>query len=99
MQLTVRPTPTAKFREFFRTRPCSSLRRAQFEVRSRNGDVALVSIAWVEMPTEAEARQLRTLMDTGGTGNVTELSCERGRYRTVRYTGMPTPPGERGQWS
>lgn len=39
------------------------------------------------MPTQAGARQLKTLMDTGGTGNATELSRERGRYRTVRYTG------------
>lgn len=74
-------------REFFRAHPCFSLRRAQFEVRDRNGDVALVPIAWVEMPTDAEARQLKMLMDTGGTGNVTELSRERGRYRTIRYTG------------
>ena len=74
-------------REFFRAHPCSSLRRAQFEVRDRNGDVALVPVAWVEMPTGAQARQLKTLMDSGGTGNVTELSRERGRYRTVRYTG------------
>lgn len=76
-----------RVREFFRAHPCSSLRRAQFEVLDRNGDVALVPIAWVEMPTEAEARQLKRLMDTGGTGNVTELSRERRRYRTVRYTG------------
>lgn len=39
------------------------------------------------MPTEDEARKLKSLMDTGGSGNVTELSRERGRYRTVRYTG------------
>ncbi len=44
-------------------------------------------VAWVEMPTEAEAGSLKQLLDTGGTGNVTELSRERGRYRTVRYTG------------
>lgn len=74
-------------REFFRTHPCTSLRRAQFEVRDRNGDVALVPVAWVEMPTESAARRLKELMDTGGTGNVVELSRERGRYRAVRYTG------------
>ncbi|MEJ8277435.1 hypothetical protein [Pseudonocardia spirodelae] len=76
-----------RVREFFRDHPCASLRRAQFEVRDRNGDVALVPIAWVDMLTETEARQLKTLMDTAATGNVTELSRERGRYRTVRYTG------------
>ncbi|MBW0106025.1 hypothetical protein [Pseudonocardia sp. KRD291] len=74
-------------REFFQAHPCASLRRAQFEIRDRKGDVALVPIAWVEMPTEREARELKTLVDAGGSGNVTELSRERGRYRSVRYTG------------
>jgi hypothetical protein len=27
------------------------------------------------------------LIDSSGTGNITELSREQGRYRTVRYTG------------
>ena len=41
------------------------------------------------MPTEAEAEAaaLKELLDSGGTGNITELSRQRGRYRTVRYTG------------
>lgn len=73
--------------QFFREHPCTTLHRAQFEVRDSKGDVALVPVAWVEMPTEAEARSLKQLLDGSGTGNVTELSRERGRYRTVRYTG------------
>ena len=73
--------------QYLQAHPCSSLRRAQFEVRDSKGDVALVPVAWVEMPTEAEAVALKQLLDTGGTGNITELSRQRGRYRTVRYTG------------
>ncbi|MEQ3542512.1 hypothetical protein WHI96_27260 [Pseudonocardia tropica] len=76
-----------RVRQYLLAHPCSSLRRAQFEVRDSKGDVALVPIAWVEMPTKAEADALKQLMDTGGTGNITELSRQRGRYRTVRYTG------------
>lgn len=68
-------------------------------MRDRNGDVALVPIAWVERPTEAEAHQLKALMDTGGTGNMTELSRERGRYRSVRHTGDAYAPGETGRLS
>lgn len=73
--------------QFFRQHPCAALHRAQFEVRDTKGDVALVPVAWVEMPTEAEARSLDRLLDRDGTGNITELSRESGRYRTVRYTG------------
>lgn len=73
--------------EFLRERPCVALRRAQFEVRLPAGDIVLVAVSWVEMPDEGGARDLHRLVDGDGTGNVTELSRERGRYRAVRYTG------------
>jgi hypothetical protein len=76
-----------RVRQFFRERPCAGLHRAQFELRDRNGDVVLVPVSWVEMSDEAGARALKQLLDGSGTGNVGELSRERGRYRTVRYTG------------
>lgn len=72
---------------FLRANPCVGLHRALFELRDRNGDVVLLAIAWVEMPDESSARELHRLLDSDGSGNVTELSRERGRYRTVRYTG------------
>lgn len=73
--------------QFFREHPCAGLHRAQFELRDRNGDVLLVPVSWVEMPDAASARALKQLVDGNGTGNVTELSRESGRYRAVRYTG------------
>jgi hypothetical protein len=73
--------------DFFRRHPCSALVRAQLELQDRRGDVVLVPIAWVEMPTADEAGALKTLLDGSGTGNITELSREQGRYRSVRYTG------------
>ena len=73
--------------QFFREHPCVGLHRAQFELRDRNGDVLLVPVAWVEMPTNSDATALQKLVDTDGTGNVTELSRQRGRYRSIRYTG------------
>lgn len=39
------------------------------------------------MPDVEQAADLKSLMDRGGTGNITGLSRPRGRYRTVRYTG------------
>lgn len=76
-------------RTFFRDRPCAGLARAVFEVRDRRRNVVLVAVSWVVMPDEAGAAAYRRLVDVDGTGNVTELSRERGRYRGVRFTGQP----------
>lgn len=73
-------------REFFRSNPCVGLHRALFELRDRNGDVVLLAVSWVDMPDESSARSLHQLLDRDGTGNVTELSRDRGRYRSVRFT-------------
>jgi hypothetical protein len=67
--------------EFFRTHPCDALFRALLEVRDGHGAVALVAIAWVDMPDADQAQQLMALMDRPGTGNVAELSRESGRRR------------------
>ncbi len=74
-------------REFFRDEPCTGLSRALFEVRDRRNNVVLVAVAWVEMPDSASARQFHDLVDRHGTGNVTELSRDQGRYRNVRFSG------------
>jgi hypothetical protein len=76
-----------KVREFFREQPCTALYRASFEVRDRRGAVVLVAIAWVEMPDARSASEYHELVDIHGTGNVTELTRERGRYQNVRFTG------------
>ncbi|MCE3554387.1 hypothetical protein LWC33_23390 [Pseudonocardia sp. RS11V-5] len=83
--------------DFFRRTPCTALHRAFFELRDQKSDAAVVSVAWVEMPDESSARALNQLMDTTGTGNVTELSRERSKYRTVRYTGDSYASRQDGQ--
>ncbi|WP_131772076.1 hypothetical protein [Candidatus Protofrankia datiscae] len=40
------------------------------------------------MPNVNDAAAYKQLVDTYGTGNITELSRESGRYHTVRYTGV-----------
>ena len=72
---------------FFRDNPCEGLFRTLFEVRDSRRNVVLVAISSVEMPDEAGARAYHDLVDGDGTGNVTELNRERGRYRDVRFTG------------
>jgi hypothetical protein len=67
--------------DFFRTHPCTALFRALLDVRDKRGNLAILAVAWVDMPDPEQARQLQQLLDRGGTGNVTELSRERGGQR------------------
>jgi len=57
------------------------------EVHDGYGGLVLVADAWVDMPDEAGAIELKRLLDRPGTGNVTELSRDRVRYRNVRFDG------------
>lgn len=77
-----------KVREFFREQPCVALHRAWFEVRDGKRGLVLVAVSWVEMPDTRSAREFQELVDTHGTGNVTELSREQGPHRRVRFTGQ-----------
>lgn len=75
-------------RNFFRQHPCTALYRAYFEVQDRQGDAILIAVSWVRMPDASSASALQHLDDAPGTGNVTELSREEGKYKSVRYTGL-----------
>ncbi len=68
-------------RTWFRDHPCDALFRTLFEITDGHGGDALVAVAWVDMPTDAQSAELKTLVDRNGTGNVSELS------RTVTWTG------------
>ncbi len=74
-------------RRWFADHPCEALFRTSFAVDAAGGETVLVAVAWVDMPTEASAREFHDLVDGDGTGNVTELTRERGRYTGVRFTG------------
>ena len=73
---------------FFREHPCGALFRALYEVRGPGGACVLVAVAWVDMPDTAQASALKSLVDRPGTGNITELSKEQRRHRSVRFTGQ-----------
>jgi hypothetical protein len=74
-------------RRWFAEHACEALFRTSFAVDSAGGETVLVAVAWVDMPTEESAREFHDLVDGDGTGNVTELTRERGRYTEVRFTG------------
>lgn len=76
-----------RVQDFLRDNPCVGMVRTVFEVRDRRRNVVLVAVSAVEMPDVEGARAYHELVDGEGTGNITELSRERGRYRDVRFTG------------
>ncbi len=71
---------------FFERRPCTALYRALFEVRDGRA-TAVVAVAWVDMPDAAQAGEFQQLVDTHGTGNVTELTEEGARPGSGRWSG------------
>ena len=85
---TIAPlTPTARSGSFFGRQPCTALYRALFEVRDGRVTV-VVAVAWVDMPDADQARRLQQLVDRNGTGNLTELTKEGRRPRSVEWTGQ-----------
>ena len=69
--------------DYFATADCTSLTRSLWSADS-NGQPAVVSVSAVEMPDPASAQALRSLADTDGSGNVSDLLREG-----VRYPGSP----------
>jgi hypothetical protein len=72
---------------WLRSNPCTALYRSLLEVADRRGGLVLIGVAWVDMPSDAQAVELQRILDQPDAGNVTELNRERGRYRNVRFTG------------
>lgn len=72
--------------DHFGDHPCTSAQRAWYEVRDDNDNKAVVAATWVEMPDEAQARDLQHVMDVD-TGNMNELSREDGPYTDTTFSG------------
>lgn len=73
--------------DFFEEHPCTKLFRALYEVQDRRHNTVLVAVASVDMSDVEQAHALQRLVDSPGTGNITELSRRDGRYRPVRFGG------------
>jgi hypothetical protein len=79
--------------DFFKSNPCKWLARAYVVL----GDSEiLVAISWVGMPNASLARRYKKLVDTPGSGNVTELSRDVTRYRKLKYGDGPHTSGIHG---
>jgi hypothetical protein len=68
---------------FFAGADCTGLSRALYSARI-DGEPVVISVARVQMPDTAAARELQALTDRNGSGNVNDLLREG-----VRYTGSP----------
>lgn len=74
----------AQVRSWFGQHRCDGLSRALYTTTSGNAK-ALVSVVVVTLPTAEDARQLKKLVDTDGTGNVNDLV----RDGTAKIPGAP----------
>ena len=77
-----------KVRAWFADHPCERVVRGLYSTEAE-GARALVSVVVVTMPDEGEAQQLKTMTDTSGTGNVSDLL----RDGTVELPGAPEVAG------
>ncbi|MFD0486679.1 hypothetical protein ACFQ0O_06015 [Saccharopolyspora spinosporotrichia] len=67
---------------WFQSRPCTALTRLVFDTEvSQRG--AAVAVAIVELPDEGGATELRKLLNTAGTGGVTDLVAAGQRWPGV----------------
>lgn len=71
--------------DWFEDRPCEHVVRGLYSTKE-DGARALVSVAVVTMPDAEQAKELKTLTDTSGTGNVSDLQ---------RDGSVPTPGAPR----
>lgn len=73
-------------RRHFATQPCGGVERAWYAVRN-DGTTAVLAVSWTEMPDSGSATELQELIDSPGTGNLTELTKDGGPYHSVAYSG------------
>ncbi|MGH3908023.1 MAG: hypothetical protein ACRDTE_28165 [Pseudonocardiaceae bacterium] len=74
-------------REFFIHTPCRSLQRKLLALVDEQGNIILVSIAWVRMSSTSSAREFKELIDIYGTGDVSPLAGELLGLNGIKFTG------------
>ncbi|PWK90461.1 hypothetical protein C8D88_101477 [Lentzea atacamensis] len=75
-------------REFFTRTRCTSLERVLFAVTDGAGNVAAVSVVWVGLPSDGDARKFRTLMDRHGSGDIRPLGSAVLGLADIQFTGL-----------
>lgn len=75
-------------REFFIHTPCRALHRRLLALVDEQGNIVVVSVVWVRMPSTTSARRFKQLIDTGGTGDVSPLASGLLGFEGIRFTGQ-----------
>lgn len=73
--------------KLFLEEPCRSLNRAVLIVGDRQGNTALVSIAWVRMRSYKSAQRLKALDNKDGSGDISTVGSLLLRSRGIEFTG------------
>ncbi|WP_436492254.1 hypothetical protein [Actinokineospora sp. HUAS TT18] len=76
-------------RDFFLRNPCKSLDRTLITLTDPAGNSFVVSVSWVRMRDKSDVGDLKTLIDTDGTGSVAPLMFSVLKSQGVRFTGNP----------
>jgi hypothetical protein len=74
-------------RDFFLRTPCQLLQRELLGVHDDKGSLTFLAINWISMRTTAEARRLKTLMDTDNSGDISPIGAAVLRSQHVRFSG------------
>ena len=74
--------------QFLREHPCVAMYRTLLVITERGQGTVLMAVARVQMLDETTATALKELLDRPGSGNIIELSRDRGPYRGIRFTGQ-----------
>ena len=77
-------------RTFLTSHRCAALHRALLDVGDARGRTAVVAVAWVDLPSTADAIDFRAIVDRSGSGNLTELGGTRftGRHYASTRDGV-----------
>ncbi|CRK59867.1 hypothetical protein [Alloactinosynnema sp. L-07] len=78
-----------QIRDFFVRHPCKSLDRTLITLADPAGGTFVVSVSWVRMRDKDDVGDLKSLIDTDGTGSVTPLMFTAMKNQGIRFTGTP----------
>ncbi|MET9226876.1 hypothetical protein [Lentzea sp. NPDC003310] len=75
-------------REFFLQNRCTSLDRVLFAVTDGTGNTAVISVVWVGLSSDGDARRFQSVMNRHGSGDVHPLGSTLLDLAEIRFTGL-----------
>ncbi|GHH35575.1 hypothetical protein [Lentzea cavernae] len=75
-------------REFFTRNRCTSLDRVLFAVADGAGNTAVISVVWVGLASDSDARRFQSVMNRHGSGDITPLGSHLLDMAEIHFTGL-----------